>query len=294
MTFQEVGTQYIFPLVLMILMFGLGLSLTGADFSRVLRAPRAAAVGIIGHAVLLPLVAFAVLSVWHFPPLIAGGLVILAACPGGVSSNTLVYAGRGDVALAVSLTAISSIITVFTIPLVVGFGMARFAGMAASVQLDFLDTVMRLGTIILLPMFAGMAIRHFFPGFAIPVEKVFRKLAMFLLVFLIGGSGAMVISGSNAAADDLQNAAIAVALLLAGVIGAGYLACALAGLDTIRTMTVVIEIGVQNAATAFLIGGTLLKQPGLILTPAVYAVMMFIAAGFAILVARRATASQAA
>lgn len=292
MGLQEIGTQYIFPLVLMVLMFGLGLSLTGADFTRVLRAPRPALVGIIGHALLLPLVAFIVLSIWDFPPMIAGGLIILAACPGGVSSNTLVYAGRGDVALAVSLTAISSVVTVFTIPLVVGYGMDRFVGMAVTLRLGFLDTVVRLGTIVLLPMFTGMAIRHYFPGFAIPAELFFRKLAGFILLGLIGGSGAMAISSSGAAANDLRDAAIAVAMLLTGVIAAGYLACSLARLDTVRTMTVVIEIGVQNAATAFLIGGTLLKQPGLILTPAVYAILMFAAAGLVIMLARRTMAAQ--
>ncbi|MCK9993929.1 MAG: bile acid:Na+ symporter, BASS family [Alphaproteobacteria bacterium] len=135
------GTQIALPVILMIMMFGLGLSLSTADFTRVLRTPRPAVVGILGHAILLPLSAFAILSVFDFPPLVAGGLVILSACPGGVTSNAVVYAGRGDVALAVSLTAISSVVTVFTIPLVVGFGLAQFAGMDASVHLGFLDTV---------------------------------------------------------------------------------------------------------------------------------------------------------
>ncbi len=287
MTPQEIGTQIAFPLVLMTVMFGLGLSLTGTDFSRVFRAPRPALVGILGHAVLLPLTAFGVLSLWNFPPLVAGGLVILAACPGGAVSNAIVYAGRGDVALAVTLTAISSVITVFTIPIVVGFGMAHFAGMAAAVRLDFLDTVVQLGTIILIPMFTGMGIRRFFPAFATRAERYFRVLAIILLIGLVGAGG-LVATGVEL--RDLQYAFAAVLMLLAGATAAGYAVCALARLDTVRTMTVVIEIGVQNAATAYLIGGTLLKEPGLILTPGIYAVMMFLAGGFAILVARRAGA----
>ncbi|MDP1671242.1 MAG: bile acid:sodium symporter, partial [Alphaproteobacteria bacterium] len=287
MTPQEIGTQIAFPIVLMTVMFGLGLSLTGTDFSRVFRAPRPALVGILGHAVLLPLTAFGVLSLWNFPPLVAGGLVILAACPGGAVSNAIVYAGRGDVALAVTLTAISSVITVFTIPIVVGFGMAHFAGMAAAVRLDFLDTVAQLGAIILIPMFTGMGIRHFFPAFATRAERYFRVLAIILLIGLVAAGG-LVATGVEL--RDLQYAFAAVLMLLAGATAAGYAVCALARLDTVRTMTVVIEIGVQNAATAYLIGGTLLKEPGLILTPGIYAVMMFLAGGFAILVARRAGA----
>lgn len=287
MTPQEIGTQIAFPIVLMTVMFGLGLSLTGTDFSRVFRAPRPALVGILGHAVLLPLTAFGVLSLWNFPPLVAGGLVILAACPGGAVSNAIVYAGRGDVALAVTLTAISSVITVFTIPIVVGFGMAHFAGMAAAVRLDFLDTVAQLGTIILIPMFTGMGIRRFFPAFATRAERYFRVLAIILLIGLVAAGG-LVATGVEL--RDLQYAFAAVLMLLAGATAAGYAVCALARLDTVRTMTVVIEIGVQNAATAYLIGGTLLKEPGLILTPGIYAVMMFLAGGFAILVARRAGA----
>lgn len=284
---QQLFTLYIFPLVLMFLMFGLGLSLSGTDFTRVLRTPRPAIVGIMGHALLLPLVAFAVLSLWSFPPLIAGGLIILAACPGGVTSNTLVYAGRGDVALAVSLTAISSVVTVFTIPLVVGFGLEHFAGMATNVRPGLIDTMTRLGTVVLLPMFTGMAARQFFPGFAIPLEGHIRKLSAYILGALIFASGIMAIGGSGSATNDLLYATAAVLMLLAGVISAAYGLCALAGLDTIRTMTVVIETGVQNAVTAFLIGGTILKQPGFILTPAVYGFWMFAAAGLVIVLSRK-------
>jgi len=286
--FTQLATQYLFPAILMFMMFGLGLSLTGADFTRLLHTPRPAIVGILGHAVILPLVAFAILAVGNFPPLVAGGLVILAACPGGVSSNTLVYLGRGDVALAVSLTAISSVVTVFTIPLVIGFGLDMFAGKSATVRLDIFDTIQRLGAIILLPMFTGMVIRRLWADIAIRVELYFRKMAGVTLVALITGSGLLAASGTEI--GDLPYAILAVLLLLAGVVAMAYAVCWLTRLDEMRTMTVVIETGVQNAATAFLIGGTILKEPGFILTPAVYAILMFAAAGLVIILARRHSA----
>lgn len=288
MNFLEIGTQIVLPIVLIMVMFGLGLSLTGADFTRVVRTPRPAIVGILGHAFLLPLSAFAILTVFHFPPMIAGGLVILSACPGGVTSNAVVYAGRGDVALAVSLTAISSIVTVFTIPLVVGFGLTHFAGMDASVQLGFLDTVSRLGRYVLLPLFLGMAIKHIQPDFAARIEGYFRILAMIVFGFILIAS---VMIGSGLEIIDLQLAFTGVMLLLITASGAGYFACRLARLDTMRTMTVVIETGVQNVTTAYLIAGTLLKQPGLLLTPAIYGAMMFVTAGVVVWLARRRAAA---
>ena len=288
MTPLQIGTQIVLPIVLIMVMFGLGLSLTGADFTRVLRTPRPAIVGIMGHAFLLPLSAFTILTVFHFPPMIAGGLVILSACPGGVTSNAVVYAGRGDVALAVSLTAISSIVTVFTIPLVVGFGLTHFAGMDASVQLGFLDTVSRLGRYILLPLFTGMTIKHYLPGLALRVEGYFRILAVIVFSFILIAS-VMIATGLEII--DLQLAFTAVMLLLITASSAGYFACRLARLDTMRTMTVVIEIGVQNVTTAYLIAGTLLKQPGLLLTPAIYGTMMFITAGVVVWLARRRAAT---
>ena len=282
------GTQVILPIVLIIVMFGLGLSLTGADFSRVLRTPRPAIVGILGHAILLPLAAFAVLTVFDFPPMVAGGLVILSACPGGVTSNAVVYAGRGDVALAVSLTAISSVVTVFTIPIVVGFGLTHFAGMDASVQLGFLDTVTRLGSYILLPLFTGMTIKYFFPVLAERVESYFRILAMIVFAGILVACW-MIIGGLEII--DLQLAFTAVVLLLASASTAGYVACRLARLDTMRTMTIVIEIAVQNVTTAYLIAGAILKQPGLLLTPAIYGVMMFVTSAIVVWLARRRAAA---
>lgn len=282
------GTQVALPIVLMIMMLGLGLSLRGEDFTRVMRTPRPAIVGILGHAILLPLSAFAILSMFDFPPMVAGGLVILSACPGGVTSNAVVYAGRGDVALAVSLTAISSVVTVFTIPIVVNFGLAQFAGMEAAVQLGFIDTVSRLGVFILLPLFTGMAINYFFPLFAQKVESYFRIVAMMLFVGILLAS-VMIANGLEP--TDLHYAFIAVIALLITASSVGYVACRVAQLDTVRTMTVVIETGVQNVTTAYMIGGTLLKQPGLILTPAVYGGMMFVTSAVIIWLARRREAA---
>jgi len=290
-TALQIGTQYVLPYFLMLMMFGLGMSLTMADFTRVLRTPRPAVVGILGHAILLPLAAFAVLSVIAFPPMVAGGLVVLAACPGGVTSNAAVYAGRGDVALAVSLTAISSVVTVFTIPVVISFGLAHFADMGAAVQLGFVDTVIRLGKIILLPLFSGMMVKYYYPVFADKAERYFRILVMILFVLIVVAS--FYVAG-DLDLSHIHYAFAAVVMLLIAASSAGYVACRLARLDTMRTMTVVIEIGVQNTATAYLIGGTLLKEPGLILTPAVYSLMMFVTAAAVIWLARRRSANAAA
>lgn len=284
MTPQEIGTQILFPAVLGAVMFGLGLSLRLEDFLRVMKFPVAAAVGTFGQILLLPLAAFAVLWIWPMPPLVAGGLVILSACPGGAVSNALVFAAKGDVALSVTLTAVSSVITIFTIPFIVGFGLQTFADMEGQVALDVIDTLTQLGMIILVPMSLGMLIKYVRPNFADRAERVFRVLAIVLVVLMLI-AGAFVASGIEV--QHVEYAFGAVVALIVVIMPLGYGVSRLAQLDRRRTMTVGIEIGVQNAATGYVIAGTLLKQPDMILTPGVYGIMMFAAAGAAILLAQR-------
>ena len=123
-------TQIILPISLAFIMFALGLELTILDFKRVVKQPQAFIVGAIGQILLLPLVAFGLLSVWQLDPALAVGVMIIAACPGGVTSNLLTYLARGDSALSVSLTAIISLLCVFTLPLIIGLSIDYFMGIA--------------------------------------------------------------------------------------------------------------------------------------------------------------------
>lgn len=284
MSGQEIGTQILFPLVLGTVMFGLGLALQWRDFWQVVRFPKAAAIGLAGQIILLPLGAFVLLSLYPFPALVAGGLIILSACPGGAVSNAIVFVARGDVALSVSLTALSSVVTIFTIPLIVGVGMAQFADVDARLTIGVADTLRQLGAMILAPMAAGMLVRFLWPGFAIRAERVFRLLAI-VLVLLMFVAGAFVADGVGLA--DVELALLGVAGLIAIVLPLGFLLAKAGRLTQAQSMTVMVEIGVQNAATGYVVAGTLLGQPDMILAIGIYGLLMFAAAGIAILAARR-------
>jgi BASS family bile acid:Na+ symporter len=284
MSGQEIGTQILFPLVLGTVMFGLGLALQWRDFWQVVRFPKAAAIGLAGQIILLPLGAFVLLSLYPFPALVAGGLIILSACPGGAVSNAIVFVARGDVALSVSLTALSSVVTIFTIPLIVGVGMAQFADIDARLTIGVVDTLRQLGAMILAPMAAGMLVRFLWPGFAIRAERIFRLLAI-VLVLLMFVAGAFVADGVGLA--DVELALLGVAGLIAIVLPLGFLLAKAGRLTQAQSMTVMVEIGVQNAATGYVVAGTLLGQPDMILAIGIYGLLMFAAAGIAILAARR-------
>ncbi|HBF98236.1 MAG TPA: bile acid:sodium symporter [Alphaproteobacteria bacterium] len=284
MSGQEIGTQILFPLVLGTVMFGLGLALQWRDFWQVVRFPKAAAIGLAGQIILLPLGAFVLLSLYPFPALVAGGLIILSACPGGAVSNAIVFVARGDVALSVSLTALSSVVTIFTIPLIVGVGMAQFADVDARLTIGVVDTLRQLGAMILAPMAAGMLVRFLWPGFAIWAERIFRLLAI-VLVLLMFVAGAFVADGVGLA--DVELALLGVAGLIAIVLPLGFLLAKAGRLTQAQSMTVMVEIGVQNAATGYVVAGTLLGQPDMILAIGIYGLLMFAAAGIAILAARR-------
>lgn len=284
MSGQEIGTQILFPLVLGTVMFGLGLALQWRDFWQVVRFPKAAAIGLAGQIILLPLGAFVLLSLYPFPALVAGGLIILSACPGGAVSNAIVFVARGDVALSVSLTALSSVVTIFTIPLIVGVGMAQFADVDARLTIGVVDTLRQLGAMILAPMAAGMLVRFLWPDFAVRAERIFRLLAI-VLVLLMFVAGAFVADGVGLA--DVELALLGVAGLIAIVLPLGFLLAKAGRLTQAQSMTVMVEIGVQNAATGYVVAGTLLGQPDMILAIGIYGLLMFAAAGIAILAARR-------
>ena len=164
-------TAVLLPLALAIVMLGMGLSLLPVDFKRITRYPKAVAVGTVCQILLLPLIGALIALVVPMQPEIAVGLIILAVCPGGPSSNLVTYLAKGDVALSVSLTAVSSVITVFTIPLFANLALQYFLGTNTEIALPIGSTMLQIFLITLLPIVVGMAIRQQFPGTARRLEK---------------------------------------------------------------------------------------------------------------------------
>ena len=156
---------------LFIIMLGMGLSLVTADFKRIITYPKAVAVGLFNQLILLPVIAFVIVSVFPTKPEIAIGIMILAACPGGATSNLIAHLAKGDTALSVSLTAMSSFITLLTIPFIVNFSLSYFAVTGQNVQLDVIKTIIQILVIVVIPIVIGMFIRKTNEGFALKMEK---------------------------------------------------------------------------------------------------------------------------
>jgi BASS family bile acid:Na+ symporter len=272
------------PLALGIIMFGLGLDLTPADFARVARRPRAAGVALGCQLLLLPAICFALVLLFRLPPILAVGMLLLAASPGGTTANLYSHLFRGDVALNISLTAINSVIAVVTLPVITNLAIAWFQPGDLSVGLQFRKTL-EVFLIVLAPVALGMTVRALKPGFAAAMDKPVRIASVAILV--------LVIAGSVASSFDLLASNI---LLLGGVattfcvlsLAVGYVVPRLLQIDRPQAVASAFEVGIHNATLAIVIAQGVLQQPEMSLPAAVYGVLMFpIAALFGLWITRR-------
>ena len=265
-------TEVILPLALAFIMFSLGLGLTGADFLRIARQPRDFLVGMASQILVLPLVAFALLAVFPVSPEIALGVMIIAAAPGGVTSNILTALGRGDVALSISMTAVVSLLCVVTIPLVVVFAYSHFIGGAAAQDISVTKTAVSVFVIVTVPVLLGMAVRHFAGGFSARIEPAARHVAtgLFVLVLL----GAIVQQRDNIIPFFAEAGEVTLALNIV-MMAVAYGLAKVAATGPRQRVAIAIECGLQNGTLAIAVA-TLLFGGGLAIIPAAtYSVIMF-------------------
>ena len=261
----------VIPWVLRLVMIGLGLSLTLADFKRVIVFPKAATIGLVAQLVGLPLTAFVLSLLFGAPPAIAVGLVILAACPSGVTSNAYTFAARADVPLCVTLSAVTSVVTVFTIPFLIDLAMRVFFSEGQMTAISAQNMLLNLMSFTLLPLALGMAGRAVFPAAAEKAVEPIRKAVLYLmiLVLLLG-----VISSYR---DILEHFATAGALVVAMnllTMALGFGLARVFGLPITQVVTITFEVGVQNLALAFAITFNILQRPDLAVAGLIYAAVM--------------------
>lgn len=282
-------TSVLLPLALAVVMLGMGLSLVPEDFKRVTRYPKAVAVGAVCQVLLLPLIGALITLVVPMQPEIAVGLIILAACPGGPSSNLVTYLAKGDVALSVTLTAVNSIVTVFTIPVLVGLALQRFLAERADIALPIGTTMLQIFLITLLPIAIGMAIRHQFPEAAQRLEKQMSRLAAGLLALLIV---LLLIKEGSKLPGFLVQVGVGVLLLNLLATLTGFLAAKLFQLPLTQQICISIEVGIQNGTLAIAVAAGLLNNPDMAVPAAVYSLLMYVTGCGAIVYFRRAIARQ--
>ncbi|MEK9900062.1 MAG: bile acid:sodium symporter family protein [Rhodospirillaceae bacterium] len=276
-------TDVILPLALAFIMFSLGLGLTLDDFARVARKPKDFIVGALSQIVLLPVVAFALVSVWSLPPELALGVMIIAAAPGGVTSNILTAFARGDVALSISLTAVISLLSVVTIPIVVVFAYAQLVGGEAG-DVSVTRTAISVFVIVTVPVVLGLALRRFAESFSIRFEPFARQVSALLFVLVL--AGAIFQERSNIVEYFAQAGLITLVLNLLMMVLA-YLVARVFASGVKQRIAISIECGLQNGTLAIAVA-TLLFGGGLATVPAAtYSLIMFATALIYIAILRR-------
>lgn len=278
-------TSVLLPLALATVMLGMGLSLVPEDFRRVTRYPKAVALGVACQLLLLPLISLLITLVVPMQPAIAVGLIILALCPGGPSSNLVTYLAKGDVALSVTLTAVSSLVTVFTIPLFSNLALQHFLGETAAIALPIGATMLQIFLITLLPIAIGMAIRHQFPQTALRLEKQMGRLAIGLLGLIIV---LLLIKEGSKLPGFLVQVGIGVLLLNLLTMLSGFLVAQIFRLPLPQQICIAIEVGIQNGTLAIAITAGLLNNPDMAVPAAVYSLLMYLTGFGAILYGRQA------
>ena len=281
-------TDVFLPLALAFIMFALGLGLTFADFARVAKAPRDFLIGAASQLILLPAVAFALVSIWSLPPELALGVMIIAAAPGGVTSNILTAFARGDVALSISLTAVVSLVWVATIPFIVVFAHGQLMGGDAVGDVSVGKTALSVFAIVTVPVVLGLLVRQFASGFAIRFERIAGRVSTILFVIVL--LGAIAKERDNIVAYFAQAGLVTLALNVAMMVLAYGIARVFASGPKQR-IAISIECGLQNGTLAIAVA-TLLFGGGLVAVPAAtYSLIMFATALIYIALLRRGGAT---
>jgi len=269
----DIFTQVILPISLFIIMLGMGLSLKPADFSRVVQEPKAITIGILCQMVLLPLIGYFVVIIFDLKQELAVGLMILAFCPGGTTSNLMSYLAHGDVALSISLTAVVSLLTPFTIPILTALMIELFLDNPQRFDLPVLKTIVQLLVITIVPVTLGMLINFKSPRFSARAEKPVKIFSIVFLFVIIAGIAFK--NRESIAHFFIQTGAASLSLNILALVS-GFIIAKLMGLEKRQSITMGIEVGIQNGTIALLVSGTLLGN-ALMTIPAVsYSLIMFV------------------
>jgi len=268
-------SEYFLPVTLAIITLGMGLSLTDRDFRNIFVQPKAVIIGLCCQMILLPLIAWLIARSIQIDPLFKVGLMIIAACPGGATSNLITYLLRGNVALSISMTALNSLITLITIPMVVGLSLNLFLHEDASIHMNVGETILKVFLITILPAYTGTRLRKHFPEFSKGLERPLRIILPVLLLLVYGG--VIFIDQGTGEATRLDFFRIFPYALLLNFLamGSGLLIARVMKLKVINQFTIAIEVGLQNSALAIFVAATLLKSNEMALVPVVYGSFTF-------------------
>ena len=265
-------TDIFLPLALAFIMFALGLGLTGADFLRVLKQPKDFLVGAISQIILLPIIAFILIKIWPISPELAIGVMIIAAAPGGVTSNILTSFAKGDVALSISLTAIISLLSVITVPFIIITSLNLLDLNNVSQKISLTNMALSMFLIVTLPVILGMIVKKILSNFVLSFEPIAKKISIFLFVLVL--IGAILAERNNVIAYFAQAGLITLVLNVVMMIVAFYVA-QLLGSGVAQKKSITIECGLQNGTLAIFVATTLFGGGIYLIPAATYSLIMF-------------------
>lgn len=277
MTAAELISKVLLPLSLAIIMLGMGMTLVIADFTRIIKYPKAILIGLTNQLVFLPIIGFLLAIAFNLNPITAVGLMILATCPGGPTSNLITQVCKGNIALSVTLTAIASIISILTIPFILSYALEYFGSNTDIViKLPILDTIIQIMGITVIPISIGMLIRKHKTSFAIRMEKPMRTAStvIFILVFI-----AVIAANSDKLVDGMKAAGLVTLTLNLATMGLGYLTARLFKLTLNNAISITIESGIQNGTLAFVIATSILNNVEMGIPTGAYSIWMFLTGG---------------
>lgn len=277
MTAAEIISNVFLPLSLAIIMLGMGMTLVPSDFSRIVKNPKAILIGLTNQLIFLPIVGFSLAIAFNLNPIMAVGLMILATCPGGPTSNLITQVCRGNIALSVTLTAIASILSVFIIPFILSYALDYFGSETdVVIKLPILDTILQITVITIIPISIGMIINKFKSNFAKKMEKPMRiaSTIIFILVFL-----AVLAANFNIIGKAMKEVGLVTLLLNLITMGLGFLTAKLFKLNLKNAISITVESGIQNGTLAFVIATSILKNVEMGVPTGAYAIWMFITGG---------------
>ena len=269
---MNIVTDVILPLALAFIMFVLGLGLTGADFLRVIKQPRNFFVGAFSQIILLPIIAFILVKIWPIAPELAIGVMIIAAAPGGVTSNLLTSFAKGDVALSISLTAIISLLCVITIPFIVLTSVELLGGTNITKDISLLSMSRDMFLIVTVPVILGMLLRKFSSGVALKLEPIAKKISIVLFVLVL--LGAIAAERENVISYFAQAGLITLILNVVMMVVAYYVAQFLAS-GTKQKKCITIECGLQNGTLAIFVATSIFGGGMYVIPAATYSLIMF-------------------
>jgi BASS family bile acid:Na+ symporter len=283
---QSIITTVLLPVSLGVIMLGLGLSLTVADFKRIIVYPRAVAIGLSCQMLVLPFVALGIAHVFSLPPELGVGLMLLAASPGGATANLFSHLAKGDVALNITLTAVNSVLSLVTLPLIVNYSLAHFLGEDRSIPLQF-SKVLQVVALVLVPVAIGMLVRARRVALA---ERLDRPVRILSALFLAAVVFSTIIQERGNISGAIQQVGLAALAFNLGSLLVGYVVPRIFAVEPRQAIAIGMEIGIHNGALAIAIASSpsLLNNPTMAIPAAVYSLVSWVTAtAFGVYVARR-------